>query len=508
MRDLPPLDGDVVEVDGRGLLRDPRPRRLPHAPGVRRRPRRGVLAARGAARATRSCTPRGGGILSTVRATRAAGEDGLRAAVERHRELDARARARRRSRRSRATGSTARPSSRRCARSATPGGIPTWLGAHAVPPEFDGDADAYLDFALAEVLPEAAELAEAADVFLERGAFDAAQARRYLEACRDGRARAAPARRPVHRAGRDPARDRARRALGRPSRGDRRRGRPRARGERRRRRAAAGERPLPRPADAAGAGARRRRRRRRARDRLQPGQRLLREPAALLLARGDAARSSRRRRRSPRARSTPRTCSAGPTGSGGSRPGYRADVVLLDAPGLALPRVPPRRRARRTRSSRRPASYAEPACRRGNSGAASRRRSGTSTSSSTSTTRATSSTSVPEELRASRRSERPSCTQRLKAGGEERSAARRPRLGRTPPAAVVEPRVQARRHCSASSSSSSSRSAAKGHWATRSAARGALHRPLRPVHVRDRPLRLPAVAGTPAGGASTPAKKR
>jgi imidazolonepropionase len=51
-----------------------------------------------------------------------------------------------------------------------------------VPPEF-ADADAYLDFALAEVLPQAAELAEAADVFLERGAFDAQQSRRYLEAC-------------------------------------------------------------------------------------------------------------------------------------------------------------------------------------------------------------------------------------------------------------------------------------------------------------------------------------
>jgi imidazolonepropionase len=35
------------------------------------------------------------------------------------------------------------------------------------------------------VLPEAARVAEAADVFLERGAFDAAQARRYLGACRD-----------------------------------------------------------------------------------------------------------------------------------------------------------------------------------------------------------------------------------------------------------------------------------------------------------------------------------
>jgi imidazolonepropionase len=62
--------------------------------------------------------------------------------------------------------------------------VPTWLGAHAVPPEFD-DADAYLEFAVEQVLPEAAGLAEAADIFLERGAFDAGQARRYLEACRD-----------------------------------------------------------------------------------------------------------------------------------------------------------------------------------------------------------------------------------------------------------------------------------------------------------------------------------
>ncbi len=64
------------------------------------------------------------------------------------------------------------------------GGAATWLGAHAVPPEFEG-GDAYLDYALAEVLPEASMLAGAADVFLERGAFDAAQARRYLSACRD-----------------------------------------------------------------------------------------------------------------------------------------------------------------------------------------------------------------------------------------------------------------------------------------------------------------------------------
>jgi imidazolonepropionase len=59
--------------------------------------------------------------------------------------------------------------------------VPTYLGAHSVPPEF-GSADEYLDFALAEVLPDAARAAEAADVFLERGAFSAEQAGRYLRA--------------------------------------------------------------------------------------------------------------------------------------------------------------------------------------------------------------------------------------------------------------------------------------------------------------------------------------
>jgi imidazolonepropionase len=124
----------------------------------------------------------GGGILSTVRATRAAGADGLAAAVARHRgwmlahgttTFEAKS----------GYGLDRETELAQLRAVAAAGGIPTWLGAHAVPPEF-ADGDAYLDFALAEVLPEAAELAEAADVFLERGAFDAAQARRYLEACR------------------------------------------------------------------------------------------------------------------------------------------------------------------------------------------------------------------------------------------------------------------------------------------------------------------------------------
>jgi imidazolonepropionase len=127
----------------------------------------------------------GGGILATVRATRAAGEDGLRAAVQRHRGWMLQA------------GTTTfegksgygldrdtELASLRAIREA--GGVPTFLGAHAVPPEFES-ADEYLDFLLDEVLPEAAELAEAADVFVERGAFDVEQARRYLtEAKRRG----------------------------------------------------------------------------------------------------------------------------------------------------------------------------------------------------------------------------------------------------------------------------------------------------------------------------------
>jgi imidazolonepropionase len=182
MRDLPALDGDVVEVDGRGLCAIPGLVDChTHAAFGGDRVEEFSLRAGGAS--YEELHARGGGILSTVRATRAAGEQGLHEAVERHRGW------------MRAYGTTTFESksgygldrdtelaSLRAVKAA--GGVPTWLGAHAVPPEFDGDGDAYLDFALAEVLPEAAQLAEAADVFLERGAFDLEQARRYLEACR------------------------------------------------------------------------------------------------------------------------------------------------------------------------------------------------------------------------------------------------------------------------------------------------------------------------------------
>jgi imidazolonepropionase len=181
MRNLDALAGDVEELDGRGLCAIPGLVDC-HTHACFGGDRVEEFSLRAAGASYEELHAAGGGIMSTVRATRAAGEDALAEAVGRHAEWMLR------------HGTTTfeaksgygldrdtELASLRAIRGA--GGIPTWLGAHAVPPEFDS-GDAYLDFALFEVLPEAARLAEAADVFLERGAFDAEQARRYLAACR------------------------------------------------------------------------------------------------------------------------------------------------------------------------------------------------------------------------------------------------------------------------------------------------------------------------------------
>jgi imidazolonepropionase len=62
----------------------------------------------------------------------------------------------------------------------------TFLGAHAVPPEFRGRADAYIDFLVAKLIPRVAlaGLAEFCDVYCDRGAFTVSQARRVLTAGR------------------------------------------------------------------------------------------------------------------------------------------------------------------------------------------------------------------------------------------------------------------------------------------------------------------------------------
>lgn len=62
--------------------------------------------------------------------------------------------------------------------------IPTFLGAHAVPPEFAGDTDGYVDYVVDEMLPVCAPLARFCDVFCDVGVFNVDQARKVLTAGR------------------------------------------------------------------------------------------------------------------------------------------------------------------------------------------------------------------------------------------------------------------------------------------------------------------------------------
>lgn len=62
----------------------------------------------------------------------------------------------------------------------------TFLGAHATPPEFKGDPDAYVDLVCETMIPRVARegLAEAVDAFCETIAFTPTQVRRVFEAAR------------------------------------------------------------------------------------------------------------------------------------------------------------------------------------------------------------------------------------------------------------------------------------------------------------------------------------
>ena len=133
----------------------------------------------------------GGGILSTVRATRALDEDALIAASLPR--LDALLRegvttVEIKSGYGLETGSELRQlrAARRLG-TARPVDVRTsFLGAHAVPPEFRDDPDAYVELVTEEMLPRAAQagLADAVDAFCERIAFSPAQTRRVFERAR------------------------------------------------------------------------------------------------------------------------------------------------------------------------------------------------------------------------------------------------------------------------------------------------------------------------------------
>ncbi|MBN1579131.1 MAG: imidazolonepropionase [Anaerolineae bacterium] len=71
--------------------------------------------------------------------------------------------------------------------------VPTFMGAHAVPPEYDGHVDDYVDVVIGTMLPQAAAWYRQStffangipffcDVFCEKGVFDREQARQVLRA--------------------------------------------------------------------------------------------------------------------------------------------------------------------------------------------------------------------------------------------------------------------------------------------------------------------------------------
>ncbi|MDD4200211.1 MAG: imidazolonepropionase [Eubacteriales bacterium] len=60
--------------------------------------------------------------------------------------------------------------------------VPTFMGPHAIPPEYEGRADEYIDLVIEEMLPVVKEkgLAEFCDIFCEDSVFNAEQSRKYL----------------------------------------------------------------------------------------------------------------------------------------------------------------------------------------------------------------------------------------------------------------------------------------------------------------------------------------
>jgi imidazolonepropionase len=133
----------------------------------------------------------GGGILSTVKATRAASEDDLLAESRRHRDWMLR------------TGTTTAEAKsgygleretelrmlRVMARLNAEGPmriVPTLLAAHTVPPEFAGRRDDYIRWIAEELIPEVAnlKLARFCDAFCDDHAFTVEESRKVLTAAR------------------------------------------------------------------------------------------------------------------------------------------------------------------------------------------------------------------------------------------------------------------------------------------------------------------------------------
>jgi imidazolonepropionase len=181
-------------LDGRGLILAPGLVDC-HTHSVWGGSRAGEFAKRLAGESYIDILEQGGGILSTVRQTRAASyeelERGCRLRLEgmlRHGVTTAEVKS--------GYGLTVEHELRclRAARACNGGGVgagascprvvTTFLGAHTVPPEYRDDRPAYVRQVIHEQLPrvQAEGLADCADVFCDRGAFTLAEARDILTA--------------------------------------------------------------------------------------------------------------------------------------------------------------------------------------------------------------------------------------------------------------------------------------------------------------------------------------
>ena len=221
MRDLEALDGEVEELDCSGLCA------VPGLVDCHTHPafggdRVGEFSLRAGGASYEELHAAGGGILSTVAATRALAPAALLERVERHAawmlahgtttwegksgyglDRDTELASLRGGSRRRRLADVARRARRAARASPTPTRTSTTSSPTCSPRRRVSPTRPTSSSSAARSTPP--------------------QARRYLEACRGGRARAPPPRRPVHRERRGAARDRPRRPEHRPPRGDRRR---------------------------------------------------------------------------------------------------------------------------------------------------------------------------------------------------------------------------------------------------------------------------------------------
>jgi imidazolonepropionase len=134
----------------------------------------------------------GGGIVRTVAATRAASREELAAAIGSRLDemlLQGTTTAEVKSGYGLRTDAEVRSleAIRAAAEAHAVGVVPTFLGAHEVPPEHRDDRSRYLEILIGEMIPEVARrgLAVFCDVFCEEGVFTVAESRRILTAARE-----------------------------------------------------------------------------------------------------------------------------------------------------------------------------------------------------------------------------------------------------------------------------------------------------------------------------------